>query len=306
MEYLVNPFNISVNPYPEAQWPTLLGHSAIYSAIYYLSIKLTNNHYEQLRILDEYAFKMGNLKTIIENPSVPINAIQTLFNKYLDINSLDRAVLLHYIFEDKGDYEATIMNENGHLENVLFNSWEQFKALERYFGKDKFNLDENSPKDITIKIGDLVYSISSANLRFISWIYYSGFAAYLMDHEELKYSILDTMNYKKLLKGNLFIRYQFYLIDYENNYLINEIPKSEIESESEKENDGENDSENDSESDSEIEELKMEIEYNEDMSEDEDEDDKPDISDIDNMLNRYYVVGKLLDSAKEIILGPDF
>lgn len=302
MEYLTNPFNISVNPYPEALWPTLLGHCAIYTAIYYLCIKLVNNHYDELRALDDYAFKVGNLKTIIENPSIPTDTIQFLFNRYLDPNSLDRAYLLHFIFEEKGDYEATIMNENGHLERITYNSWEQFKALERYFGKEKFNLDEHTPKDITVKIGDSVYNISSANLRFISWLYYSGLVAYLMDNEEIKYSILDTMNDKKLLRDNLFIRYQFYLIEYEK-YLETILDKNDDSHElkeniNEKENDNENDEINEN--------AQIETEYNEDMSEDEDEYDKPDISDIDNMLNRYYVVGKLLDTAKELILGADF
>lgn len=296
MEYLSNPFNISINPYPEAQWPTLLGHGAIYTAIYYLCIKLVNNHYDELRVLDDYAFRVGNLKTIIENPSIPTDTIQLLFNRYLDPNSLDRACLLHFIFEEKGDYEATIMNENGHLERITYNSWEQFKALERYFGKDKFNLDEHSPKDITVKIGDLVYNISSANLRFISWLYYSGLVAYLMDNESIKYSILGYMNDKKLLRDNLFIRYQFYLIEYDK-YLETTLDKND-DSYEQKENINEKDEINDNE--------QMQVEYDDDASDNEDEYDKPDISDVDNMLNRYYVVGRLLDSAKELILGADF
>lgn len=281
MEYLSNPFNMSINPPPEPTFATYFGFGAIYSAIYYMSLLLIDNHYNQIDKLDNYAFKIGNRKTIIENKYIPEYAIKLLLDKYLNVNSLDRAFLLYYIFEEKGDYETSYMDEKLQIHTIKNNCWEQFKALERYFGKEKFNLDENADKNITIKFGNDTYNLNIANLRFISWLYYSGLSAYLLDNEELKYNTLNYMNELKLLRGNLFLRYQYYLIEYEECY------------------NNENPDNSNSSDDLEIIEPKMEVEYNDDKYDNE----YPDISDIDNMLNRYYVLGKLIDNVNEIIFG---
>lgn len=301
MEYLLNPFNISINPYPESILASLLGYFTVYGTIYYLYSKLDNIHYKIMDKLDNYAFRMGNMKTIIENKAMPAKTIQMLFSKYLDVNSLDRVFTLHYILEEKGDYETTLMDKNGILKTFKFNAWEQFKALERYFGKENFNLDENTIKNIKVDFGSETYSLSIANLRFISWLYYSGLSSYLMDNKEIKYDMLYDMNDMKLLQGNLFIRYQFYLIEYEK-YLEgrNISNEDEDKDEYECEYDGEDEYEDDEDEDeNENNNIDMKVEYNDDKY----ENDSPDISDIDNILNRYYVIGKLFDSAKELILG---
>ena len=79
------------------------------------------------------------------------------------------------------------------------------------------NLDETSIPDIQIKIGENKYKLTEEKLNFIQWLYYIGLYDYLTDinNIDIKYDILNEMNEIGLLKGNLFLRYQLFLCDYE-------------------------------------------------------------------------------------------
>jgi hypothetical protein len=90
------------------------------------------------------------------------------------------------------------------------------KIVEKYnLTLKDFNLDENEVPDININIGEISYELTVAKLHFIQWLYYTGLYDYLMSREDIKFDILNEMNSKKLLSGNLFLRYQIFLTTYE-------------------------------------------------------------------------------------------
>ena len=95
-----------------------------------------------------------------------------------------------------------------------YNSYELYKKI---INKLNLDLDETSIPDIQIQIGDTNYELTVKQLNFIQWIYYIGLYDYLIDikNSDIKYDILNEMNELSLLSGNLFLRYQLFLCDYE-------------------------------------------------------------------------------------------
>jgi hypothetical protein len=255
--------------------------------IYLLYLKNKKNNYP--KIAYDYSC-LGLITDSIDNPDISNDLLNKILKSLLNINSIDRSVLLYYIFEEKGDFK----NNN----DKISNSYEEFKCLERYYElKKDFNLDENQERDTTITIGNNTYNTTTAELRFVSWVYYSGLYNYLICNENLKYELLKDMASKKLLVGNTFIMYQFFLLDYESRHNIknyNDGDDCDDDNCDSSESDDCDSSESDEESNEEKDEKEKVI--NEESNE------KPDITDIDAMLDYYYVLGKFLDTAKKIVL----
>ena len=95
-----------------------------------------------------------------------------------------------------------------------YNSYELYTNI---MNKIDLNLDETIIPDIQIQIGENKYELTEEKLNFIQWLYYIGLYDYLTDinNIDIKYDILNEMNKKSLLAGNVFLRYQLFLCDYE-------------------------------------------------------------------------------------------
>jgi len=130
--------------------------------------------------------------SFIETNDIPIEKKQSILDNLLSMKSLERPYLLYYLFE-----------------------YCDFKQYEEYYTKANFNLDETLELDTTFAIGDKQYNVNMGNLKFIAWVYYSGLYDFLMYNDKLKYEILTEMNSKGLLCGNVFLRYQMFIINYE-------------------------------------------------------------------------------------------
>ena len=95
-----------------------------------------------------------------------------------------------------------------------YNSYELYNKI---MNKLDLNLDETTIPDIQIHIGENKYELTEEKLNFIQWLYYIGLYDYLTDinNIDIKYNILNEMNELGLLSGNVFLRYQLFLCDYE-------------------------------------------------------------------------------------------
>jgi len=150
------------------------------------------------------------------------NCIEVLDNM-LSRKTLERALVIYYIFVKKGNYKVASPDKESFVE---YNSYLEYKNYDNYFLKlqgididdspdapisyelnELFNLDNSLETDKQILIGDKEYIINQGNLNMIAWIYYSGLYEYLTTNIELKQEILKEMYDDKLLTGNLFLRY---------------------------------------------------------------------------------------------------
>ena len=115
---------------------------------------------------------------------------QDILDNMLSKNSLERAFILYYIFEIKGNYKVLTTDriENG-LEQELIEEYNTYDELEK------------------ICIGDKTYNIDISQLIFISWLYSSGVYDFLTKNPKIKSIVLKQMNDAKLLRGNVFLRY---------------------------------------------------------------------------------------------------
>jgi hypothetical protein len=96
-------------------------------------------------------------------------------------------------------------------------TYNSYELYDKIITKLNLNLDETIMPDIEIQIGENKYELTAEKLNFIQWIYYIGLYDYLTDINNLniKYDILNEMNDIGLLAGNVFLRYQLFLCDYE-------------------------------------------------------------------------------------------
>jgi len=148
-----------------------------------------------------------------------------LFHNLLSLNSINRCYLLYYIFKRKGDFKTLIINNKTNKPELnTYNTYNLFTIVKDNYNlsSGEFNLDETQSPDTIITIGNETHTLTLAQLKFIQWIYYTGIYDYLMNNNNIKYDILNEMNEKNLLGGNLFLRYQLFLCQYEEE-CINDI-----------------------------------------------------------------------------------
>lgn len=132
--------------------------------------------------------------SFIEDREISIKKKQSILDNLLSMKSLERPYILYYLFK-----------------------YCDFKQYEEYYTKSNFNLDETLELDTTFAIGDKQYNVNMGNLKFIAWVYYSDLYDFLINDDKLKYEILSEMNSKGLLCGNVFLRYQLFLNEYEQD-----------------------------------------------------------------------------------------
>ena len=149
-------------------------------------------------------------KSIIDDIEISADDNIEILDNLLDINSLNRCYILYFIFKKQGIFYASV-NSSEALE--AFNSYDEYIYWKNIHGNSNFNLDETLPFDVSIILNDKEYTTNNSQIKFISWLYYSGLYDYLMQNQNIKKSILDEINDKQLLTGNLFLRYMLYLGD---------------------------------------------------------------------------------------------
>ena len=137
---------------------------------------------------------------------------QEIFDNMLSKNTLERSLVLHYIFKIKGDYISKIHKKSNLVNSAYtifttYNSFKEFKNLEEYFNEEYLN-DELKE----FSIGNKEYNITQGMYNFISWLYNSNIYEYLTTNQEIKERVLKEMYDEKLLKGNVFLRYHLQLL----------------------------------------------------------------------------------------------
>ncbi len=235
MEYLANPFNLSVNPFSNEGICGILNIASINLFYYILSTCIC-----KLSEIDEQETCIEDDTNIDEIPDIVYDNVfndESVDNKtkkdlisLLDINSLERSYILYYIFCKKGYFD------NGELQ---INTFKYFKKvandLQNILSIDDndvdlvINLDENLDHNYQTVIDNSFIDCNIAHIRFLSWLYYSGIYDYLINDDNKMQATLEDMNNRKLLIGNLFLKYQLYLIEIENKTETCDIKECETE-----------------------------------------------------------------------------
>ena len=184
----------------------------IFSLIKYVNKKDSITKSNNLYLQNETFLDFEVLGSGIEEDLEEIKKQQEILDNMLSKKSLEREFILYYIFEIKGNYQllTTDRIENG-LEQEIFeeyNTYDEFKQLCLNWDLNNFIEEENSSdSNEIIQVGDKEYNINSSQLIFISWLYRSGIYNFLTTTPKIKLDVLNEMNSKKLLKGNVFLRY---------------------------------------------------------------------------------------------------
>ena len=119
-----------------------------------------------------------------------INQKQEIIANMLSLKTLERSLVLYYIFKIKGNFCTKT--------DQTYNSYKEYKKLESNFANEDL---------IDLTIGDKEFTITEGYLHFVAWLYFSGLYDYLTNSKINKLSILRQMNSENLLMGNLFLRY---------------------------------------------------------------------------------------------------
>ena len=151
------------------------------------------------------------------------------FDNMLSSKSLERALVVYYIFVKKGNYKVKTDNEelfeqyNSYLE---FNKYDDYYSVKQqltdlddpehihipYEVNKLFNLDDSLDANKKFFIDEKEYNINEGHYNMITWLCHSGLYEYLTTNLEVKKKILKEMYENNLLTGNLFLRYQLQLL----------------------------------------------------------------------------------------------
>jgi hypothetical protein len=204
MEYLANPFNLSVNPAPNDGVAGIFNLVSIY--LFYSILFNICNYLEDVEF--KYACKSDDnieitselFDNIFDDETVDETTKMELAY-LLDRNSLDRHYILYYIFKIN----------NGLEYRKVANVWDTIE-----FSENTMSLDETLDNNYKLVIdNNKVINCNIAHIRFISWLYYSGIFKSLTTDNMLKKDVLDIMNSENILIGNLFLKYHLFLIELE-------------------------------------------------------------------------------------------
>ena len=320
MEYLANPFNLSINHFSNEGIFCIL--NVLNIELFYYIFSAFMRKLENIEINEEKKRQNRNLAmikgefNISEIPDIVYNNVfddETIDEKIkknllslLDINSLDRYFILYYIFKLHGCY----LNNNLKFIDVYsyFKEVEkQWKQLGNNSNEYLINLDETLEQDYFILIDKLMYGCNMAHTRFLSWLYYSGIYNFLIEDNQIKKKVLHIMNSRKLLVGNIFLKYQLYLLTTEDNnnadnndnitetYFEQNLIDEEMETGEEMESGEELESNEELESGEEMESGEDGIQSNFDLENEEELQKRPIAEDISNFnLNIFSYIKTLL------------
>jgi hypothetical protein len=299
MNCLFNNFNISINPYSNHILATLINATSLH-IFYYVLLESCKMLYK----MDKQNTNKANFQVIkylyediFEDLTVD-NNIKIQLLDLLDINSIDRHYILYYIF--KLDGVIPKHNNIEEIQNIKDYYKLACKNLDMEYGS--MNLDETLENNYQIALNS-VYECNIAHINFISWLYYSGIYTYLIKNNELKQFVLSIMNSKQLLKGNLFLKYQLYLVEMEKMSLIEEEEEVSKESITEDKNEDktlehtseENNESNESNESNETDENNYELENADELN-------ARNISEDLDELNEITFATKLIVAVKNITI----
>ena len=167
--------------------------------------------------------------------------MEEVFDNMLSSKTLERALVIYYIFVKKGNYKVkTVTKDDSKDSFEEYNSYLEFKKYDNHYLKMQnkeedseesdseesdsenifisyelntlFNLDNSLDADTHFFIGEKEYTINEGNFNMISWIYQSRLYEYLNTNLDVKNQVLKEMYEDNLLTGNLFLRYQLQLL----------------------------------------------------------------------------------------------
>ena len=202
--------------------------------------KLNKNYKYQfpdnkLKLLNDVCLDTDTNNTSKNESESEIKKKQDILDNMLSRKTLERSLIIYYIFVKKGNYKFITKNKDtNELSFKEYNSNLEFAAFDISLTKNTnqnsdvnelFNLDSSLDSNTSFFIGTKEYIINEGHLNMISWLYYSGLYEYLTTNIQLKYKILKDMYNDNLLTGNLFLRYHLFLQD--NKSLIEEIEKND-------------------------------------------------------------------------------
>ena len=147
----------------------------------------------------------------------------------LSSKTLERVLVVYYIFVKKGNYKVKSENADSFEE---YNSYLEFNKYDDYYSVKQqltdlddpdhihtpyevnklFNLDDSLDANKKFFIGEKEYNINEGHYNMITWLCHSGLYEYLTTNLEVKNKVLKEMYDNKLLTGNLFLRYQMLLL----------------------------------------------------------------------------------------------
>ena len=228
MEYLANPFNHSINPHSNDGICGLLNMASLY-LFYYILCEMGSKLEDIQRIhsrIHEINFAIPDIvfDNVFDDVSID-DKIKINLTSLLELNSLERQYILFYIFKKHGTFDDKDGNKDINTfvyYKTMLNDWRNIYFVDDYF-KAIMNLDERLENDYQIVIGNVICDCNMAHVRFLSWLYYSGIYQYLEDNVDIKKSVLNEMNSRKLLNGNLFLKYHLYLIETDKMDKSNEL-----------------------------------------------------------------------------------
>ena len=123
----------------------------------------------------------------------------------------DTSVEIYNSFEEFKNCSSLYSSNSSNNSNNNSNS--SNSSSNTYKSNPYFNLDESLEPNLKFNIGDKQYNLNLAHLHFCSWIYYSGLYDYVIGTNDIMLKTLNEMNEYKLLTGNLFLRYQIFLLE---------------------------------------------------------------------------------------------
>ena len=194
-------------------------------------IEYNNNNLSMILRHKENNIKYYTVKNILDDTTITNSIKINILNTLLDKNSLNKYYIIYFIFTKQYEYDYYIDDDdddddittNELTQNTIkLNSYVEYKKIKRVFGGSKYcNLDETVKNDFVFDLyitsqhtnnilQKKTYNTCKAHINFISWVYYSGIYTYLINNENIKTTILNEMNEKKLLYGNTFIQYIIY------------------------------------------------------------------------------------------------
>ena len=240
MDYLADPFNQSINPPFNYSINTVFNILSV-NLFYYIVASFV---YKLNEIQEQEMHLEGECDSNIISQNIPDIVYDNVFDdmnvdnkvkqdlvSLLNINSLERHYILYYIFKLRGAFYNGSVNINTYAYyKTVLNDWRNIYFIDETHSSPinlDSNLNSNSKNNYQIIIENLICDCNIAHIRFLSWLFYSGIYNYLMENLEIKKIVLNDMNERKILTGNLFLKYQLLLLDMEELENLENLEKRE-------------------------------------------------------------------------------
>jgi len=236
--YLLNDFNKNII-IPEYNTIIIFFYYLCYYYMYELFDKLIDKTLE-IYNSNNYDFnkkiQLIQHKLIINDKNISETKLHDIFSNLIT-NNLIYNLLLFFIFKVQGNIYVKCNKYHSHYYNdshdktnkyIILNVYDEYKFWQNICGgKNKFHFDmfKNNVYQVNFNItfdDNTQFNISLENLRFISWVYYSGIYNFIISKNQLCIKLLlDAMNERKLLKGNELLQYHLGTIVFEEENKIN-------------------------------------------------------------------------------------